>query len=81
MRDRARCSCWPGPGRYRDGHGRMMPGLFRAVVVVLALAGLLAPGTARAQIDPNVQDRVLPAAVQIGLLLTATEDGVSSEGH
>ena len=54
---------------------RMLSRLIAALLVVLALGTALAMGAPMAQIDPAVRDRVLPAAVQIAIIVETTENG------
>ena len=46
---------------------RMLSGRLRAVAFVIALALGAPVGLVLAQIDPQVRDRVVPAAVEIGI--------------
>jgi hypothetical protein len=54
---------------------RMLSRLIAALLVALALGPALAVGAPMTQIDPAVRDRVLPAAVQIAIIVETTENG------
>jgi S1-C subfamily serine protease len=62
----------------RRSRTRMLSRLVISLALVVALVLGAPVGLVLAQIDPAVRDRVLPAAVQVGLLFDVTEDGVSS---
>lgn len=49
------------------------------LIVVLAVAGLLSASPGRAQVDPAVRDRVVPASVQIAMRVTVREGAVVTD--
>lgn len=51
-----------------------------ALALFLGLAGLIPVGPIAAQVDPEIRERVVPAAVQIALKLTREENGAVEEG-
>ena len=57
---------------------RMLRCLFVGLVVINSLRIPLAAGAPLVQIDPQVRDRVVPAIVEIAIMVDATENGRQS---